>query len=249
MQAASILKQIRLSDGITRAELAALAGISASTVSRIERGRLDPTWGTLMRVLDATGFQIMGNVVVPAGDPSAVASARAVIERGELDLGDRWVAAWVRAGWAKRGMSPEDVLSIGIAAGNAARFSRRPDARRYLRGDWRAVARALGTVGLDYAVSGIVATRVDRDVPDTGIVVYLDAPLDEVDRLGFEPGTPSDGVMVLRPTAGELDGTEDDRGIRFVSTVQAMLDGFAGGGRQPDKAEAVALSWRPALAA
>ncbi|QNN82240.1 helix-turn-helix domain-containing protein [Brachybacterium sp. Z12] len=60
MDAADMLHRIRTILEITRAELARLAQLSPSTVGRIEKRTLDPTWGTLTRILEETGFRIQG---------------------------------------------------------------------------------------------------------------------------------------------------------------------------------------------
>ncbi|MDR1513192.1 MAG: helix-turn-helix domain-containing protein [Propionibacteriaceae bacterium] len=79
MDAATIVKRVRALSGVTRKELAELAGLAPSTVGRIEQGALDPTWGTLSRILEATGHRINGDTVVSAGDQSAIAAARPLL--------------------------------------------------------------------------------------------------------------------------------------------------------------------------
>lgn len=44
--------------GLTQRELAARAGISPSTVARIERGRMEPTLDLLLRLVEACGFDL-----------------------------------------------------------------------------------------------------------------------------------------------------------------------------------------------
>ncbi len=80
MDAATVVRRVRVLTGITRTELAQLAEVSPSTISRIERGELDPRWGTLTQILAATGYQISGDSIVSAGDPSAIAAAKSVLQ-------------------------------------------------------------------------------------------------------------------------------------------------------------------------
>lgn len=80
MDAATIVKRVRALGGVTRKELAELAGLSPSTIGRIEQGALDPTWGTLSRILESTGYRINGDTVVSAGDQTAITAARPVLE-------------------------------------------------------------------------------------------------------------------------------------------------------------------------
>jgi transcriptional regulator with XRE-family HTH domain len=56
---------LRTEAGISGQELAARAGISASQLSRIERGRHDPSWSTIVRL-----FAALGKEVVIAGAPN-----------------------------------------------------------------------------------------------------------------------------------------------------------------------------------
>src|SRR5690625_1713300 len=80
MDASAILLGIRRMLWISRAEMARLVQLSPSTISRIEKGTLDPTWGTLTRILESTGFLISADSVVPTGDASAALAGRIVLE-------------------------------------------------------------------------------------------------------------------------------------------------------------------------
>lgn len=279
MDAATIVKRIRALGGISRRELADLAGLSPSTIGRIEQGTLDPTWGALSRILDATGYRISGDTVVSAGDPMAVAAAQSVLESvfdsytgvfsatatgtlppatpvagatgalGRIDAQAedpgaepvrRWLRRWGRAGWLSDKADADDMVTLAIAAGNAAKIARRNTARRDVTaGDgWRALARALEEAGSDYAVTGLVATRADRSTAAAASpVIYVQDPGLVVERLGLEETAPGRGVLLLAPAGDELARAETEGGIRFVSRAQGVLDAFAGSGREPDKAE------------
>lgn len=80
MDASAILLGIRRMLWISRAEMARLVQLSPSTISRIENGTLDPTWGTLTRILESTGFLISADSIVPTGDASAALAGRIVLE-------------------------------------------------------------------------------------------------------------------------------------------------------------------------
>ncbi len=250
MDPSTIVSRIRQMDGLSRADLALLAGISPSTVGRIESGKLDPTWSTLMKVLTATGMELTGKTIVSAGDASAIAAARAVLEGRASDMVSPWLDVWRRAGWVKVALDPADVLSLAIAAGNAAKFARR--ARKPLwaavpsQRQWQDLPRALSSAGVEYAISGLVATDPDRVTAQAASpIVYLRNPSAVADELGLVETSPLQGTMLVATSGEELEGAETEGGLRFVTRAQAMLDAFASGGRQPDKAEAVALSWQP----
>lgn len=292
MDAATIVKRVRALSGVTRKELAELAGLSPSTIGRIEQGALDPTWGTLSRILEATGYRISGDTVVSAGDQTAIAAARPVLESmltataaaladvltpaGEImnaaardtsralademaaatrvalaptmeviqqaasSVVNQWLGRWARAGWLSDRSDADDVVSVAVAAGNAGKIARRNVARRNVVAPdgWRALARRLEETGIDYAVSGLVAARPDRATARAvSPVIYVADPVLAVARLGLEETAPGQGVLLIAPGEGELTRVEIDGDIRFVSRAQGVLDGFAGSGREPDKAE------------
>lgn len=291
MDAATIVRRVRALAGINRKELAQLAEVSTSTISRIERGELDPTWGTLSRILDATGYRISGDSLVSAGDPSAIAAARSVLQsvlvesysgvlsavgnemasigeslgretrsigqtlgkelataaqaalestvEGAAETG-RWIARWVRAGWLSDRASADDMVTLAVSAGNAGKITRRNVARRTVVAEdgWRLLARELGDAGIDYAVSGLLAARDDRATATSiSPVIYVEDPAQAVKALRLRETSPGEGVLLIASTGSELEGTETDGGIRFVSRAQGVLDAFAGSGREPDKAE------------
>lgn len=248
MEASTIVKRIRATDGLSRADLARLADVSASTVGRIESGKLDPTWSTLQKMLEATGMVLTGKTVVSAGDASAIASARAILEGNVNAAAPRWAKPWMRAGWTAATMTPKEVLALAVLAGNAAKFVRRARRPIYVelpgQKDWQDLPRALADAGIDYAISGLVATYRDRVAASgSSPIVYVADPRQVVEQLGLIETAPLQGIMLAPAVAGEMEGIEEEGGLRFVSRAQAMLDAFAAGGRQPDKAEAVALSW------
>jgi len=270
MDAATIVTRVRALSGITRKELAALARVSPSTVGRIEHGTLDPTWTTLSSILESTGFRIDGDTVASAGDPTAIAAARPVLESllaaAVASLGgpasgtagaaeasrpdarpdaDDWRGRWTRAGWLSDRTGADDAVKVAVVAGNAGRIARRTVARRTVAAPdgWRALARRLAQEGVDYAVSGLVAAREDRATAESALpVIYVDDPVRVATALGLTDAVPGRGVQLVAPGGEELARTEIDDGIRFVSRAQGILDAFAGSGREPDKAEDVLRS-------
>jgi transcriptional regulator with XRE-family HTH domain len=262
VDAATIVKRVRALSGVTRKELAELAGLSPSTIGRIEHGALDPTWGTLSRILEATGYWISGDTVVSTGDQTAIIAARPVLESllassiaaiapastsmnaTTRDISrsvvDEWLGRWARAGWLSDRADVDDVVSVAVSAGNAGKIARRNVARRNVVAPdgWRALARRLEEAGIDYAVSGLVAARPDRATARAvSPVIYVTDPVLAVASLGLEETAPGRGALLIAPGEDELTRVEIDGGIRFVSRAQGVLDGFAGSGREPDKAE------------
>lgn len=84
MTPADLLQSSRAAAGLSVRGLAQRAGVSASTVSRVEAERMDPTVGMLSRLLAAAGFTLVVDVRPEpeiALQPSAVVLA---------DLTDAW---------------------------------------------------------------------------------------------------------------------------------------------------------------
>ena len=59
----AICREARRRGGISQRELAQRAGVSPSTVTRIERGRMEPTFDLLTRLVDACGQELRIRVV------------------------------------------------------------------------------------------------------------------------------------------------------------------------------------------
>jgi transcriptional regulator with XRE-family HTH domain len=72
MSPGELLRSIRRRRGLTQADLAFRAATSQPVVSAYERGRRDPTFGTLRRLVEAAGERLqIGAEVVADGPPPA----------------------------------------------------------------------------------------------------------------------------------------------------------------------------------
>ncbi len=70
MDPAGLLKAVRRRNGLTQAELARRAGTSQPVISAYERGRRDPTYATLQKLVRAGGEHLRLDA---ARDPSDLA--------------------------------------------------------------------------------------------------------------------------------------------------------------------------------
>ncbi|MHB8289812.1 MAG: helix-turn-helix domain-containing protein [Acidimicrobiales bacterium] len=77
--AARLVTDARVLSGLNQRQAAVIAGVAPSTISRIERGQLDPTVSTLDRILAACGWR-SGERLVPNVDMDAVRAARRILE-------------------------------------------------------------------------------------------------------------------------------------------------------------------------
>jgi transcriptional regulator with XRE-family HTH domain len=64
------LRQLRVAAGLNQAQLADLAGIKQSAVSKLERGAGWPTWETVIALADALGVSTEAFRMDPAALPS-----------------------------------------------------------------------------------------------------------------------------------------------------------------------------------
>lgn len=84
--AQTLVAQARDAAGLSLRELARLAGVSFTTISRIEAGVVDPTLGMLRRIVEAAGCQLMVTAVRSSETRpslSQLASAIATTPSGE----------------------------------------------------------------------------------------------------------------------------------------------------------------------
>lgn len=79
MHTASLLREARLSAGLSQAELAERSGTSQATLSSYERGQKAPSAATLERILAAAGMQL---TAVPASRPVRSPGAAALEKAG-----------------------------------------------------------------------------------------------------------------------------------------------------------------------
>ncbi len=104
-----LLFAARRAAGLSASGLAAKAGVPTSTVTRIEKGTTDPTFGMLARLLDATGAELIVGSRARDDAPITLAS----LASAATSDGDRLRIDWTRlrafADWADR--RPGDVAA------------------------------------------------------------------------------------------------------------------------------------------
>lgn len=257
MEASNILLAIRGTLGIPQAELARLAQLSPSTISRIETGALDPTWGNLWRILQATGHRLHGERLQPVGDPSAAIAACSELDRAlqpDVEQHPRravpesvrlWLERWRRAGWITE---PPTLMGLGKMASAAAVIAGEvghavPARRIGHRSRWREIALRIDEQGIDYAVSDLA---VALELPQLSLrsqpLIYVPDPAFAAARLREEESAPGEGVLLVSTDGPELDGAVDGYGLRVTSLGQAIMDGFRSPVRGPANAWSV-LGW------
>ena len=255
MEAKEMLRAMRSAGGLSQTALAKMANVAPSTVSRIERGDIDPTWSVMSRLMESSGYQSQ-SVLKSSGDIDAVVAARTVL--GEYVLADAseavraWIDRWTRAGFVDAFSGVPNVEKVCLQAGIAARlFSRKNDeiSLVYDR-SWQTIVTSLKENGVKYAVTGIAATSPTRvDDGAAWPIIYVENLNTAVEASGMtEQVTLGPSVSFIEFDSVSGSGLVDDNGFMFVSPAQALVDSYAGPGRMPDQADAVAASWQDQLA-
>ena len=73
MDPSELIRAVRRRGGLTQAELARRAGTSQPVISAYEHGHRDPTFGTLRRLIAASGEHLLVDAVAPAEGPPPAA--------------------------------------------------------------------------------------------------------------------------------------------------------------------------------
>lgn len=76
-----LLREARSRSGLTRLELARRAGLTQSVISDYERGRREPSFSTLSRLVAASGLDLTVDLVEPAPLPPRAGGLREHVAR------------------------------------------------------------------------------------------------------------------------------------------------------------------------
>jgi transcriptional regulator with XRE-family HTH domain len=95
--AAALLQLARIKSGLSQTQLADRAGVPATMISAYERDRRQPTLPTLLRLLEAAGFDLRMELVPHDPHDEILAELESKRTRRERTRRDRQQAAWRRA--------------------------------------------------------------------------------------------------------------------------------------------------------
>jgi len=215
MDASSVLAGVRSNRLLSMNALADLSGVPVSTISRIESGKVEPTWSMMSRIVSAAGFRLDSQLSEAGSDEPFASVLRRLDESGpeeRVKLVKRFPAVARLALVAKRtgARRIELAMELGDALAELERQGSHP------------------IVSSLEAFAG-EAARAMSFAP----IVYVDQP-DTVS--GFAPVTrTSPLVMFLLPTTNNVEAvTHDVGGVRMVCREWALLDSLATPGRQAD---------------
>lgn len=215
VEASGVIAQVRSARQLTMNALADVSGVPVSTISRIESGKVEPTWSMMARIATAAGF-----------------SLKPVLSEMETD--EPLAGILYRLADSEPAMR-ERVLRRFPVAARLAQVARRPGVRRVTLslplGD---AMDNLTKQGQSPIVSSLEAFL--RDASQTRSftpVVYVDDP---VGAHGFMDATSSSPkIMFLLPTTANVRTWSAEVGsVSMMSREWALLDSLGSPGRQPD---------------
>ncbi|MQY20076.1 helix-turn-helix domain-containing protein [Nocardia macrotermitis] len=234
--------------GLSAAAVARRAGVSASTVHRIQTGRVDPSLGTLREIALACGidFDIVSR---PVSDRFAAAAARELLEEGYRAPDDPEVRRWrERLTRMAEGDSP---LDLAAAAASASSPLDRPGAL-LLSGtvSLGRLASAGDASGDSWALSGPAGlTLPPQHDPAPVVTILWCLDVQKVGRLLGDANLRATHrvdrarIAIVRAEP-ELFAGSFQRGIvRYAAPIQIILDCLAQGGPVADDAMREARTW------
>jgi len=195
--------------------LSDVSGVPVSTISRIESGRVEPTWAMMSRLVAAAGFRLEPTLTEATTDEPLAGVLRRLDEAG---FGER-----------------QRVVRRFPDVARLAQVARRPGVRRV------AMPVPLGEIvislvrqGQSPVVSSLEAFLRDANQTRSFTpVVYVDDPATVEQVSDAAPTSPT--IMFLLPTTDNVRTWSGDvDGIQMMSREWALLDSLASPGRQPD---------------
>lgn len=251
MSVAADLRTQRALGGLSVRQLAALAGVAPSTVTRTEAGTMTPT----IDVLEAL-YSNLGQTVTfqPKSDPAASAAARRATGPYEGQADQRAIELLDR--WARIGLTRDSQVVPGreqellFLASRLDRINYRAGLSRYMpKRDWTEPAEAFyNTPELGWALTGGAAANclvnVGGGQPQVFYVSDVDAAV-EAAGLAPVPAGYSGPSIALIPFNGIWDSgtvTLED-GLRIADRTQIVIDCYTLGGAGQTQADALLGVW------
>ena len=244
LSAARLVSEARLLSGLSRRQAAVMAGVSASTISRIELGELDPTMSMLDRILAACGWRLDESLRTFV-DMDAVRAARRLLEPG-LDLpatagSASYASRWEQSGVFRAQAEQARADELCRRAAQYASLSGRPGARKYAARAWPRIARSLEEAGEPWALTGAFAARLYTKVATVvRTTIYVGDVARSADAAGLELISSGPYVTLIPFDETTSAGVQEvEGGVRLAAFWQIVIDCFAGNGRMPDQAAAM----------
>jgi transcriptional regulator with XRE-family HTH domain len=213
--ASDIAKEVRAARLLSMNTLAELAGIPASTISRIERGKLEPTCSMLNRILQAAGFSIDLEITESGGD-QPIADFLSKLQKLKRDI---------------LGVSTRELLAVSSSAPISKRNGlRRFDLNRLLP----ELYDLLYQQGQNPVVSSLeaFAGNLDSILSFVPIIYVNDSSL--ITGISEATVLSSQVLLVIDATDNVRKASRVINEVTMVSAEWGLLDALASPGRQPD---------------
>jgi transcriptional regulator with XRE-family HTH domain len=214
--AAALVKRMRTRRQLTRTALADLARVPASTITRIESGEMDPTFGMLQRIAAAAGYAW--------GDFSDSGS-------------DDAIAAQVESFETSPRRERNQIAKKMTRTASVSPVAKRRGVQRYeLAGSLSEFVEELKRRGSEPVISSLEAAAGNAsDMLSFSPIVYVDTPSALADLPKATP-TSKSAVFVLPMTDNARRFIRSDDRTMMVPTW-GLLDALASPGRQAEVAE------------
>jgi len=250
MDLATNLRAARTVNALSAREVARLADVSPSTVTRIEKGEWNTvSYAVVQRLLDATD---LGPDLKPRSRPTAIAAARHILGDTQLPPSDlsEWVTRWRSLRLLDERDQARNPRDLAFRAGRSAPLACRPGAVNAPRTrDIIDIAKHLDTTGIQWAITGdSAANRITEYADQIWPVVYVDELATALDAIEVRPALPSERgpVMTLIP----MDDfnrigrwRDDETGMVYAAPWQVVMDSYAGTQRMPQQADRILDAW------
>jgi transcriptional regulator with XRE-family HTH domain len=221
MELAEAIRMARTLSGLTRDELARLAGVPAEELVRLERGQAAPTFDAFDDILMVAGYRMSFGALTPRCDQDGLRAARRILDPTS-EIAATAESELVAADWARRGIT--DRFELARRAGFGARVSIRPGARQFAWTGGRTIEHALRRGSGAWALSADPNTLSDKSV-----ICYVENVDFTVTRLLPMNETRVGSLLTVLPfdevtSAGIWT---DADGCNWTAPGQALIDGFS----------------------
>lgn len=203
-----LIRDARLRRGLTPAELATLSGVSKSSISRLEAGKLNPSFEMVRTLLNSIGFEASEQLRPKVSDAQM------------FRFLDEYSAGLIA--------DSEAIDRLRIAA-QTAPLRDRPGLR-YVAADLREVLAFLRRENAQFAVSGLEACSNETSFEP---IFYLDP---ELEIPWAEPRFGQRGSYILTLDARKVGLIDRDGPDPIMPSAWALMDAIASPGRQSDVA-------------
>lgn len=256
MDIKQIIIDARTESGLTRTDVAKLAGVSPSTVTRIEAGEMEPTVKMVERLLNAIGYKFNAYAGL-RNDPSVITAVRAVLDpsfgsKKSLPEIKSWLSRWNKTGdtEGRKFIPVATDIELAEQAARYAPLESRPGSQNlYTFAPWKLMAKTLQGSGMKWAATGTqAASRMGAhfDLRDGGYFYVED--IDAVRKL---LGTKKVGDRSLGTVFLPLDETNskgvvrDEDGFPLANPLQVGIDciSLGRGGGQNKAGYEVVRQW------